>query len=85
MKNQYDVKPCPFCGCYAVADEIDIDEPVDLLYVIRCSNPTCICSSLKRTYDDLDYAIYCWNKRSRRNPLSCDEKGYPIKEKQEDN
>ena len=87
MKNQYVIKPCPFCGNPAEIVETKPFEwcPFEKAYIIRCSNEYCIGSSLKRKSLDINLLIADWNVRRKRNKYTCDEKGYPIKEKQEDN
>jgi|GEM_PF-6594562 len=88
MKKQYDLKPCPFCGNPAeiVKGEPFSFAPYKLTYVVRCSSEWCLIgSSITCRYGTKQDAIADWNYRRKRNKLTCDEKGYPIKEKQEDN
>lgn len=59
--------------------------PSERTFIVRCSSEWCLIGhSITCRYISKEYAIADWNCRRKRNNLTCDYKGYPIKEKQED-
>lgn len=87
MKNQYDVKPCPFCGNPAeiVEGEPFSFSPFNRTFIVRCSSEWCLTGhSITCRHISKEDAVAEWNHRRKRNKLTCDAKGYRIKEKQED-
>jgi hypothetical protein len=70
--NEIELKPCPFCGCEAVIDEISsYDELRDIDYTVECSDPVCVareCGNAR--FGAKEFAIEAWNRRAKESTIA---------------
>ena len=60
MKNQTELKPCPFCGGEAcVVESVNTQ-----LFRVECTNSGCYCYNTVFLFSDKKRAIEAWNRRA---------------------
>lgn len=64
MSNEFNLKPCPFCGCEAAFIDRDPCDAIDYpVWDVRCTNGACFLQGGADWWSDKAEVAALWNAR----------------------